>query len=210
MNTMIAVVETGTGVSMSSREIAELTGKTHSHVSRDIRNLLSSLYEGNQEDYAPEKLQENVLGVFARQYGENNANTPVWEYFLDKNKTLTLISGYEARIRMAVFEKLEVANLRDLLGTFDAADLPQDRYVYVAMETKSKRYKIGISKHPEKRVEDLSRMHPEGLVLMAVYRATERGFLSEKKAHNQLSPWRLKGEWFSSDAPVSALEQCFA
>jgi hypothetical protein len=210
MSTMIAVVETGTGVSMSSREIAELTGKRHDNVLRDIRNLLSSLYEGNQEDYAPEKLQDSALGVFARQYGENNANITAWEYLLDKNKTLTLISGYDVKARMSIFEKLEVANLRDLLATFDATDLPPDRYVYVAMEVKSKRYKIGISKHPEKRVEDLSRMHPEGLLLMAVYRATEEGLRSERRAHTKLSHWRLNGEWFSADAPVAELGQYLA
>jgi phage regulator Rha-like protein len=124
MSTMIAVVEAGTGVSMSSREIAELTGKRHDHVLRDIRSLLSSsLYEGNQEDYTPEKLLVNQqppnLGsaVSAIQYGVNNANQPVYEYTLDKDHTLTLLTGYDAKARMKVirrWQELETQASRQL------------------------------------------------------------------------------------------------
>jgi len=125
-------------------------------------------------------------------------------YSLDKRITLTLISAYDTQARFKIFEKIEIANIQDLLTGFDAADLHPDQFIYVAMERQSHRYKVGISKNPEQRVKNLSNMHPEGLVLMAVYEA-RRGRLSESIAHQHLSEWRLNGEWFASDAPVQSL-----
>lgn len=93
MNEMMNVNEVQT---MSSREIAELTGKLHRHVCRDIRVMLCSLYGGSEGDYIRNLDLVNLTnqGVSCVQYDTSNPNG--WEYRLDKDNTLCLVSGYNA------------------------------------------------------------------------------------------------------------------
>lgn len=94
MNELMNVSEVQT---MSSREIAELTGKNHADVCRDVRVLLCSLYGGLQEDYIrkADLLYHTNQGVACVQYNPDNPNA--WEYLLDKDHTICLVSGYKAQ-----------------------------------------------------------------------------------------------------------------
>jgi phage regulator Rha-like protein len=71
------------GMTMSSREIADLCGKAHGHVMRDVRNML----EG--------------LGIVEGGYIQNwtdPQNKQTYECFtLDKDLTLTLGLGYNVQ-----------------------------------------------------------------------------------------------------------------
>ena len=71
-------------VTMSSLEIAELTGKRHDHVVRDIRAMLRSL-----DTNAP-----SFGGVYTDAKGEDR---PCFN--LPKDLTLTLVAGYSAPLR---------------------------------------------------------------------------------------------------------------
>ena len=179
--------------SMTSREIAELTGKAHSHVMRDIRSMIKRIEAAPSLDWHCET--ETYTDAQGREREQ---------YRISKHLVLTLISVYDTVSRFKIFERIEITNIRDLIAGLDVADLHPDQFIYVAMERQSHRYKVGISKNPEQRVKNLSNMHPEGLVLLAVYEA-RRGRLSESIAHQHLSEWRLNGEWFASDAPVQSL-----
>lgn len=75
---------------MSSREIADLTGKQHFHVKRDIERMLSEL----QED--PSNFGCTYLD------GQNRAQV---EYQLDREHTECLLTGYSASMRMAVIRR---------------------------------------------------------------------------------------------------------
>ncbi|MBN3966289.1 phage regulatory protein/antirepressor Ant [Pseudomonas gregormendelii] len=75
---------------MSSREIAELTGKQHKHVKVDVEKMLTDL----QED-APS---------FRRIYLDS-MNREQTEYLLDREHTDCLLTGYNARLRMAVVRR---------------------------------------------------------------------------------------------------------
>lgn len=67
---------------MSSREIAELTGKQHAHVMRDIRAMLAELYgEGGVSNFGD-----------ALTNSQNGQAYPVFN--LPKRETLILVSGY--------------------------------------------------------------------------------------------------------------------
>ena len=194
----VFVMSNETGV--SSMEISDLTSKRHADVLRDIRTMLGRLAPGvDLPEYSAD------VGGVEVEYDTHTGR--VSNMYLDKSHALTLVSGYDVKSRMKIFQRLEIANIRDILSGFDAEDLPRDRFVYVAMERESKRYKVGISKDPEARVEQLSRMHPEGLLLMATYKADPRGYLSETQAHAALSDWRVKGEWFAANAPVNLIPQ---
>ena len=74
-------------LTMSSLEIAELTGKQHKHVTADIRKLLKELDLDAADFSAPQK------------YGNNNTRTV---FTLDKLLTTDLITGYSAKLRHAI------------------------------------------------------------------------------------------------------------
>jgi phage antirepressor YoqD-like protein len=75
---------------MSSREIAELTGKGHHHVLRDIRRILESLKDDPSLDHVRE--QKDARGYTA-------------EICLDRDLTDTLLTGYSAKMRIAVVRR---------------------------------------------------------------------------------------------------------
>ncbi|WP_413038119.1 Rha family transcriptional regulator [Pseudomonas coronafaciens] len=75
---------------MSSLEIAELTGKRHPDVKRDIQSMTSEL----QED----------VSIFARIYLDS-MNRQQTEYLLDREHTECLLTGYSAKMRMAVIKR---------------------------------------------------------------------------------------------------------
>ena len=81
---------------MSSLEIAELTGKQHGHVMRDCRVMFEA------------------IGVVDSKFGftrlikglGDNPDRSVKCYNLDKELTLTLISGYNIEMRYAIIRRL--------------------------------------------------------------------------------------------------------
>ncbi|MDK4720156.1 phage regulatory protein/antirepressor Ant [Rhizobium sp. CNPSo 3968] len=95
MNDMINITG-GMPVTMSSREIAELTGKRHPDVKRDIERMLSDLSED--------------VSKFAHIYFDS-MNREQHEFRLDRELTETLLLGYSAPLRRKV-----LARLRELEG----------------------------------------------------------------------------------------------
>lgn len=87
----IAKFQGGDAVTMSSREIAELTGKRHDNVMADIRSMLS-------------ELKIDVLtfqGIYL-----DSMNREQIEYHLDRELTETLITGYSIPLRHKVIRRL--------------------------------------------------------------------------------------------------------
>lgn len=89
--TLINISSSSEEITMSSREIAELTGKEHKHVMRDIRNLqdqLGAMFGGSVQDWA------------------HPQNGQIYEEFvLGKDTCLTLLLGYDAVARMKVVKR---------------------------------------------------------------------------------------------------------
>lgn len=75
---------------MSSREIADLTGKQHQHVKRDIEKMIGDLKEN--------------ASSFGRIYLDT-MNRQQTEYLLDREHTDCLLTGYSAAMRMAVIKR---------------------------------------------------------------------------------------------------------
>ncbi len=86
-------------LSLSNREIAELTGKRHADVMRDIRSMLDQVGEGERK--------------FASAY--NDAQGKVREcYNLPRDLTYTLIAGYRSDLRLKIVRRwmeLEAATI---------------------------------------------------------------------------------------------------
>jgi len=93
---MSGAIQTITGagqapVTMSSREIAELTDKDHFHVMRDLRSMqgqLGVMFGGS--------IQKWIHPQNGQEYDE---------FLLDKNTSLTLLLGYDAVARMKVVKR---------------------------------------------------------------------------------------------------------
>lgn len=86
-------------LTMSSREIAELTGRDHGNVMRDIRTMLDDLQASNL----------NPVCETTTYAGANGQRYP--QYELDRDTCLTLLLGYDAVARMKVvkrWQELEV------------------------------------------------------------------------------------------------------
>lgn len=93
-------------VTMSSREVAELTGKEHKNVKRDIEAMLSDL-------------KEDTLR-FERIYFDT-MNRQQTEYNLDRRHVDCLLTGYSAMLRMKVIDRwqeLESKSVAKLPGNY--------------------------------------------------------------------------------------------
>jgi Rha family phage regulatory protein len=84
---------------MSSREIAELTGKQHAHVMRDIRVTLGEL------------LGEVGLSKFGSSY-LNAQNKEQPEFLLPKRESLILVSGYDVHLRAKIIDRWQELEAR--------------------------------------------------------------------------------------------------
>ncbi len=75
-------------LTMSSREIAELTGKEHDNVRRDIKNLAGALSLSFEEKAEP-----------------SDGGRPSKVFMLAKRETLILISGYSIELRARIIDR---------------------------------------------------------------------------------------------------------
>lgn len=89
---------------MSSREIAELTGKEHDNVRRDILKMAQELSLNFEEKVLP-----------------SNGGRPSKIFLLDKENTLILVSGYSIKMRAAIirrWQELEAQAVKPQLPDF--------------------------------------------------------------------------------------------
>ncbi|MEB6558754.1 Rha family transcriptional regulator, partial [Acinetobacter baumannii] len=90
INTSISVVPTPTVQTMSSKEIADMTGKEHYNVLADIRNMFEQLQIDSTE--------------FSGQYKDSTGRTlPCFN--LNKDLSICLVSGYNVQLRMAIIKR---------------------------------------------------------------------------------------------------------
>lgn len=69
------------------------------------------------------------------------------------------------------------------------------KYIYLIQCLEDGRYKIGISKHPEKRILQLQTGNSSELKLLAKYHTENYSYI-EGVLHRRLSHYRKMGEWF--------------
>ncbi|CAK8740311.1 hypothetical protein SODG_003754 [Sodalis praecaptivus] len=90
---------------MSSREIAELVGKRHDHVIRDVWEMLGQLYQiekdapilGDHKNQKVTIVEGVIVAIDGRGY--------VGEFLLDRRHTEILITGYDVKRRAAVIDR---------------------------------------------------------------------------------------------------------
>ena len=111
---------------MSSKEIAELTGKMHKNVLRDIRNMLDDL---------------NASGSVLSQPKEDlDSKGKTACFHLDKELSLTLVAGYNTSMRLAIvrrWQELEAKEKQNVLVLPNFTD-PAEAAMAWALQYKEK------------------------------------------------------------------------
>jgi anti-repressor protein len=87
---MLPILQNQSAPTMTSREIAELTGKNHKEVTRDIYNVLSQA--------------EIDASKFAHTY-QDSQNREQREYRLPKRECDLVVSGYSVKYRLAIIDR---------------------------------------------------------------------------------------------------------
>lgn len=85
-----AALPQSNSLTMSSREIAELTGKDISHIHRDIRGMLDELVDDPELDHV-------------REDKDSRGYTSC--FHLPKSLTMTLVAGYSVKLRKAIIDR---------------------------------------------------------------------------------------------------------
>ncbi|HEI6831332.1 TPA: phage antirepressor KilAC domain-containing protein [Yersinia enterocolitica] len=118
MTTVVGTPVSKSVVTMSSREVAELTGKRHTDVKRDIEVMMAQL--------------NGDVSKFAHTYLDSMNRTQT-EYLLDRDHVECLLAGYSAVIRMKVIRRLrELEDKNQIPQTLPealrlAADLAEEK-----------------------------------------------------------------------------------
>lgn len=94
---------------MTSREIAELTGKRHSDVLRDIRVMVEQLSADASLRWHCETT------TYSDEQGK-----PREMYLLDKDTTLTLVSGYSAVLRFRIIQRWQELESKQPVSSYTA------------------------------------------------------------------------------------------
>lgn len=110
MNSIIPI--SNTPATMSSREIAELTGKQHAHVMRDIRAMIEKISADPDLDWhCKSETYTDEQGKIREMYR------------MDKDTTLTLVSGYDAVLRFRIIKRWQELESKPSAATFDLATM---------------------------------------------------------------------------------------
>jgi len=132
---------------MSSREIAELTGKQHQHVKRDIEKMLGDLKEDASK--------------FGQIYFDSQ-NRARREYCLDREHTDCLLTGYSAAMRMAVIKRWR--ELEAQVTPAAPADLSKLEILQMALESEKARVLLTVQVEAQaKKIDNLENLFKEGM-----------------------------------------------
>ncbi|EIX9475591.1 Rha family transcriptional regulator [Klebsiella pneumoniae] len=83
-------------ISMTSKEIAELTGKRHDNVIRDVRKMLDEIYP------------DGGLLSFEDTYVNTQNGETYSMYRLDRKHTFILVSGYSVQLRAKCYDHIQM------------------------------------------------------------------------------------------------------
>ncbi|WDM87481.1 Rha family transcriptional regulator [Pseudomonas asiatica] len=132
---------------MSSVEIADLTGKLHKNVLADIRAMLADL--------------ELSSADFSAQYKDSTGRSlPCFQ--LDREMTDTLLTGYSAKMRLAVVRRWR--ELEAQAAPVAPADLSKLEILQMALESEKARVLLTVQVEAQaKKIDHLENLFKEGM-----------------------------------------------
>ena len=142
-------------VSMTSREIAELTGKEHRHVLRDIDNLLKTL-------------SPDLGSGFSIAYEGDPAHG--YRYFiLDRDSTYCLVAGYDANARMRIIKRWQELETGGPRSAVIPGTAPRPRHIREAFSCCMSIAKmIGLTGNPAALAADIGTRNLTGVSVLAL------------------------------------------
>lgn len=114
-------------LTMSSREIAELCEKRHGHVLRDIENMLNQLEETSIQIWV------DLPDAYGR---------PQKAALLPKDLTLTLIAGYNVKLRKRIIDRWQELEEQVKQTVLNPANLSRMQLIQIAMEAEQERLRL--------------------------------------------------------------------
>lgn len=150
------VIHTGE-LTMSSREIAELTGKRHDNVMRDIDSMLKDLYQEMSSNLS--YLEKQGLKLDFNDFTKRRSC-----FWLDRDHTECLLTGYSAKSRMKVIKRwheLEESNQPKLPVTYKEALL-----ALVQAEEEKEQLQLE-NQEQSKEIDDLKCLFKQGSTIAA-------------------------------------------
>jgi phage antirepressor YoqD-like protein len=187
IKTMNILAPTAQTVTMSSREIAELTGKNHADVCRDIRSMLAGLHGGKGSDYIrkADLLYLTNQGIDCVQYDKNNPNA--WEYLLDRRHTEILVTGYDVVRRAAVIDHLFLLE-QERRSTPSRLPNVKELALMVIQAEEEKELLLLENKGLESKVEEMT---PDVVAFERIAKSNGSMCITDAAKHLQIKPKHL-------------------
>ncbi|ELP3212598.1 Rha family transcriptional regulator [Escherichia coli] len=112
----ISIINLDQLVSMTSVEIAELTGKEHKHVLRDIRNMVEELNGAKTEHCSTlsSELNGSKFGLVGEEVYKDAKGESRTMYRLDRKHTFILVAGYSVHLRAKCYDHIQTLERRVL------------------------------------------------------------------------------------------------
>lgn len=189
-----------TAQTMSSREISELTGKEHHHVLRDIRAYVGAVVQMERGidvrsmDWSGKEGVElfgyTPIGGVTMAFETNPQNGQSYPiYHLDKNATLTIISGYNILLRKRIIDRWQE------LETQLPRELSRLEILQIALQAEQEKIAL------ECKVNELQ---PKADALDRISHAIGNQNVRDTaktldKNQNQFVDWCLKNDWLYRD-----------
>lgn len=170
---------------ISSVRIAELLGRVHRDVLRDIRNMKEVEGEWFESEYI--SLQ--------------NKKTPCME--MSWECAAIVISKCSKNGRREVIRFAGEMAIQKAINSMDVDEsVDAELFVYAMRDEISGNIKIGVSKNPSLRLKQLQTGCPGRLSIVACRRSVG-GFCEELEIHKMNAKIGIRGEWFG---PAATLE----
>ena len=211
----------------TSNAIAELTGKEHKNVIRDIEDEINKLNKATKnacefkfgeidekDKLKYELISNNELDAYATILNDikeitytDKQNRQQKAYQLGETATMQIMLRYNAKFRalfIFYFQQMRIALENMFKARVIEQVLPQDnrlrQFVYVIKNPLNETVKIGVAHDVQKRIKQLET--GAGIELELIYQSLlcSNAFEVEKEAHNYFAEHRTFGEWFKVDA----------
>lgn len=183
---------------MSSREIADLTGKKHHHVIRDIEKMLCDL-----EIYYPEMDNHEFKGFFIHR-GVFRGRRVIESIDLDQDLTMTLTMGYKVQLRHKIAKRWRELEAGTALPDQSSINRKQLALMVIEAEERAEAFLIE-NKQLNATVESLEKRFRKGMTITSFCKslngvnvskvmswASERNWVFNSRRDQGKSPkWRV-------------------
>lgn len=207
---------------LPSLKIAEISGKRHDNIIRDIENEIHTLKAASnrvlesaldfEEAVSEQRLRmlksftRTLEGIKLTSYLDSQ-NKPRKAYLLDEAAAYQVLLKYSSEFRSLFvnyfLEVHEALMSRYKLLTIDKT-LPETsgkrQYVYIIRDSYKEHIKVGIASDPHKRLSQLQTGNSTSLELEYVSYVCSNASEIEAEIHKHFKEQHILGEWFAVDS----------